>query len=179
MSLEEELALVARAKAGEKEAMGILWSSITPKLYGYLVNVLREKSLAEDILQETWLKAISALPSFRPRGARFSAWLFAIAKNECRQYWRSHHQNIILEDGEEETIPDHAAAPAVMQEKLLLDNVLEKLSKTDREILRLRYISDLSFKEIARVLELSVIVARVRAHRALGRARAVLENNIQ
>ena len=55
-----------------KDDLEVLWDQITPKLYGYLVNVLHDKSLAEDILQTTWLKAIQALPSLKDRsGASF------------------------------------------------------------------------------------------------------------
>ncbi len=69
-----------------KDNISALWDDVTPKLYGYLVNVLHDRNLAEDILQTTWLKAIQALPSFKDRtGASFSSWLFAIARNECKQ----------------------------------------------------------------------------------------------
>lgn len=45
-----------------KEMLGALWDATMPKLYGYLVNVLRDKALAEDILQSTWAKALEASP---------------------------------------------------------------------------------------------------------------------
>ena len=72
----------------DKEALGRLWDETTPKLFGYLVNVTRNKALAEDLLQNTWLKAIEALPRYRDRGLRMSSWLFAIARNECLQHFR-------------------------------------------------------------------------------------------
>ena len=73
------------------------WDEITPKLYGYLINVLRDKPLAEDILQTTWMKAIKAMPSFQSDKGGLSAWLFAIAKNECKQHWRkSNHEVAFL-----------------------------------------------------------------------------------
>ena len=78
-----------------KDNIDVLWDTTTPRLYGYLVNVLHDKSLAEDILQTTWLKAIQALPSFKDRsGASFSSWLFAIARNECKQHWRKRGREI-------------------------------------------------------------------------------------
>ena len=176
MNIEEELALAARAKAGEKDALGVLWDEITPKLYGYLINSLREPTLAEDILQETWLKAISALPKFRARGIRFSAWLFAIARNECRQHWRRAGREIVGEIREE----NHPAAlvfpESALKEKIFTEELLKSLPEEDQEMLRLRYVAGLSFKEIAGVLEIAIITARVRAHRALGRARKILKN---
>lgn len=175
MILQEELLLVDRAKTGEKAAISNLWDAITPKLYGYLVNVTREPNLAEDILQETWLKAIAGLSKFQPRGVRFSAWLFAIAKNECRQHWRKGNREI-LTDEYEDTDQSIIKPREALEQNILLDDVLKKLSEEDQELLRLRYIGELSHKEIAKILMISIIAARVRIHRALGRARVILEN---
>lgn len=173
MLVEEDLALVVRAKAGEKAAVEILWDAITPKLYGYLVHVLRDSHIAEDILQETWIKAIRKIDQFQPRKVRFSAWLFAIAKNECRQHWRKN-KNVNFVD--ETEIPEvFVAEESGDEDKMFLEGVLKGLEEDEREILRLRYIADLSFKEIARVLSISVIAARVRVHRALGKARGQME----
>lgn len=171
MNLQEELKLVVQAKNGEKEAVTALWEDITPRLFGYLVNTLRDPALAEDILQETWLKAISGLQNFRDRGVRFSAWLFAIAKNECRQRWRKSGRETLADNQD-----SYDAKPAdqdSLSEKIMIDGILLALSDEDRELLRLRYIADLSFKELSRVLGISIIAARVRVHRALGKARAV------
>lgn len=175
MFIEEELTLASRAQAGERDALSALWDGITPKLYGYLVNTLREPNLAEDILQETWLKAISNLPKFRARGVRFSAWLFAIARNECRQHWRRAGREIVEEIKEE----NHPSALDFLEkdltEKIFVEGLLKFLPPEDQEMLRLRYVADLSFKEIAAVLAISPITARVRAHRALARARKNLK----
>ncbi len=173
MFLEEELALAERAKAGDKTALENLWNLITPKLYGYLVHTLKDKEIAEDILQETWLKAIRKLDQFQPRDVRLSAWLFAIAKNECRQYWRKH-KDVVLDEMKIPDMPSAKDAPA--EDTLFLEGILNGLEEDEREILRLRFIADLSFKEIARVLSISVIAARVRVHRALGKARAGLDH---
>lgn len=167
MTIEEELSLAARAQTGDKEALGLLWDAITPKLYGYCMNVLRDKTLAEDVHQQTWLKAITNIHSFKPKGIRFSAWLFAIAHNECRQHWRSRtHEplDIIENDGAYSVAPSH-------ETHCMIENVLKKLPEKDREALQLRYIADLSFKEVARVLNISALTARVRVHRAIARAR--------
>ena len=175
MTLKEELALVNIAKTGDKNAVSSLWGDITPKLYGYLVNTLRDNSLADDILQETWLKALSSLHKFQPQGIKFSAWLFAIARNECRQHWRKNNKTVILEeDDKTEKVPDHLIARENLNDKIFVDEILEKLPESDREILRLRYISEFSFKEVAQILNLSPIAARVRVFRALSKAKAAL-----
>lgn len=177
MTIKEELALVAEAQAGQREAVGALWENITPKLYGYLVNVLRDPVLAEDILQNTWLKAVGALPKFQAQGVRFSAWLFAIAKNECRSHWRDRkHETSLPEEDLDgaNNITQRVNAPTA--DNVLIDQIIGKLSPDDQEILRLRYIAELSFNEISAVMNVSLVGARVRIHRALGRARAIANN---
>jgi len=175
MLLEDELALVVRAQNGDRTALGELWDFITPKLHGYLVNTVRNPQLAEDLLQNTWLKAITAIHKFQPKGVRFSAWLFAIARNECRQHWRDHGQETSIEEADLEKIPETMTTHEKISEKIFLDTELNKLPEEHREILRLRYISEFSFKEIAQILSISTIAARVRVHRALGQMRTNLE----
>ena len=174
MLLEEELSLAVKSQNGDKAALGALWDAITPKLYGYLVNTLRDRQSAEDILQNTWLKAVESIGSFRPRGVRFSAWLFAIAKNECRQHWRAQKFAEPITENHADNLRDNTRAD--ITEKLYLENILKRLTEDEQELLRLRYISGFSFNEIAKILNISAIAARVRIHRAIARVRAGLNN---
>lgn len=172
MEIQEELRLVARAKSGEREALGLLWDGITPKLYGYLVNQLRQQDLAEDICQETWLKAVQALGSFKDKGVRFSAWVFAIARNECRQHWRGDKKEVPLEPAVDNI--DKTNQQSGSDDYLMIETAFARMSREEQEIVRLRYLAELSFKEIAGVLDISMIAARVRVHRALAHARVIL-----
>lgn len=172
MTIKEELDLVIKAKTGDKNAVSMLWEVITPKLYGYLVNTLKDKSLADDILQETWLKAVTSLHKFEPRGVKFSAWLFAIARNECRQHWRRNNHEVILEEDESETTPDNLIVKENLIDAIFLNELLDKIPEKDQEILRLRFLAEFSFKEIAQILNIPPITARLRVYRALSKARA-------
>jgi RNA polymerase sigma-70 factor (ECF subfamily) len=173
MDSQHEQKLVIQAQAGEKDALGQLWDEFTPKLFGYLINTLKDKTLAEDLLQSTWLKAIEALPRFSPRGAGFGAWLFAITRNECRQHWRKAKHETDKEITENDIIDDNRISA---DNKIFIDQLLYRLSEDDREILRLRYISDLPVKDIAKVLNINFITVRVRLHRAIARAKATINN---
>lgn len=168
---QDERALVLKAKGGDREAFGSLWDAFTPKLFGYLVNQVRDKQLAEDLLQSTWLKAAQALPRFEVGRAPFGAWLFAIARNECRQHWRKPHETVPLdtERGVEPSSDGNSTDNAI-----LVEQVLSLLPEEDRELLRLRYIADLPAGDIARVLNINAVAVRVRIHRAVARARALL-----
>lgn len=174
MTLEQEQSLVIQAQAGDREAMGQLWDELSPKLFGYLVNVLHDSSLAEDVFQSTWLHAIEALPHFKVRGIRVSAWVFAIARNECRQLWRKTNRVVELQEGVE-AITDGRHS---LHTKLFIEKVLEGLSPDDQELVRLRYIADLSIKDIAHILNINLIAVRVRMSRAISRARTIATKNL-
>ena len=157
-----------------KDDISAQWDVVTPKLYGYLVNTLRDRNLAGDVLQTTWMKAIENLPSFRGGDKEFCSWLFAIARNECRQYWRKQGREVPFEEEIHDKEED-ASSKEKDEDKILVDQILSQLSANDRELLRLRYIAGLPMKDIARILKINGVAARVRMHRAMSAARSVLK----
>lgn len=173
MHIDQEMSLVKQARAGGRVALGMIYDEVAPKLFGYLVNTLKDKTLAEDVFQSTWLKAISALPKYQPRGVKIQAWLFAIARNECRQYWRKGKKESDVDIAELDIADVHQDQT---ENNLLVEQILNKLSSDDRELLRLRYIADLPVNDIARILNINFIAVRVRLHRALVRARAAIKS---
>lgn len=173
MDLDAERELVKRAQAGDMEALGQLWDTCSPKLFGYLVNTLRDRHVAEDVFQSTWLRAAEHIAGYTFKGVGFSSWLFAIARNECRQLWRkSNRPDAHLLDPEPVS-HEHESLHA----KLLVDQALSKLSESDQELLRLRYIADLSINEIAKTLNSNSVAVRVRVSRALARVRTVINTS--
>lgn len=165
---------IARAQAGDRAAVELLWDAHAPKLYGYLLHTVRDRTLADDLFQSTWVHAIEALPSYEHRGT-FTAWLIAIARNECRQHWRSS-QRITALDLDQHDVADGASAQS-RETQDAVTRALRTLTEDDRELLRLRYIVGLPTNEIARVLAVSPIAARVRIHRARRHARAALTDH--
>ena len=155
-----------------KDEIAKLWDEITPKLYGYLVNTLKDPVLADDILQNTWTKAIEAIPSFQDRGHGFKAWLFSIARNEMRMHWRKGGREVSYD----EKLHDiHIyEEDKGSEDKIFLEQIVLRLREEDQELIRLRYIADLSFLEIAKLLGINPVTARVKINRALGHARAIL-----
>ncbi|OGI74756.1 hypothetical protein A2740_01160 [Candidatus Nomurabacteria bacterium RIFCSPHIGHO2_01_FULL_43_16] len=157
----------------EKDAIERLWDEITPKLYGYLVNTLKNPAIADDILQTAWLKAIEALPQFHDRGHGFSAWIFSIARNEMRMHWRKQGREIPY-DPEVHDLPEEERE----KKDIFIEQLLQALPEEDRELVRLRYIADLPFNKIAKLLELNPVTVRVKMHRTLARARDILNRKI-
>lgn len=169
IDLTKESELVKKAQSGDSEALSRLWDNLTPKLFGYLVNTLKDKTLAEDILQNTWVKAINALSNFEDNN--FSAWMFAIARNELRQHWRKKQPDSVDEFKDEPSADDREK----IDSKLTVEKVLSKLTEEEAEIIRLKYIADLSVKDIARILNINQVAARVRIHRILKKAENLIK----
>lgn len=165
MTQSEERNLLIQAKQGNRDCLGLLYDAYTPKLYGYLMNTVRDPSLADDLLQTTWIKAIESLPRFKLRVAPFGSWLFSIARNECRQHWRTANRVIPLE-------PEHDRADGRPQpDTVFIERLLSSLDENDRELIRLRYIADLPAADISRTLGISTISVRVRLHRIIKKLR--------
>ncbi|MBI2482848.1 RNA polymerase sigma factor [Candidatus Uhrbacteria bacterium] len=167
----EESALCTRARQGDRAAVRALFDCYAQRLYGYLLHTLRDPQLASDCFQQTWLRAIEQFPRFEDRGASFGAWLFTIARNECRQHWRRRTNEPLDAITHDVPVPSpqHAIANAIE-----IERVLTQLHEDDRELLRLRYLADLPVATIARTLGIRTATAHVRIHRALRRARRLL-----
>ena len=101
----EESDWIAAAQAGDRQAFGRLVERYWDRLYRWLYHLTRDRHKAEDLVQETFLKALAALDSFRP-GSNFRAWLFRIG----------HNNFVNLKRAERRTghpLPEDAAGPPV------------------------------------------------------------------
>jgi len=169
--------LVTRAKAGDREAFGLLVERHEASIYGLCIKMLRNPEDAEDCLQEVFVKAYKALPTFREE-ARFSTWVYRIATNACLMRIRKRKLDTVsldqpLQLGEAE-IPREIAdwttnpASAVMNEELggVLTRHINDLPTNNRIVFVLRDVHGLSTEETAGILGLSVPAVKSRLHRA-------------
>jgi RNA polymerase sigma-70 factor (ECF subfamily) len=166
VSHPDETELIRKAQAGAREAFAGLVESYWVRLYRWLYHLTHDRHTAEDVAQDTFLKAFARLDSFRP-GTRFQAWLFRIAHNTfLNQQRRSKRVR--------QTFPEHllsaAEGPAeeVMSREalLLLARAVGRLPSDFRAAFLLRVEEELSFREIAEVLEITEETARWRVFKA-------------
>jgi RNA polymerase sigma-70 factor, ECF subfamily len=137
-------------------------------LRGYLIALVRDTHLADDLLQETFLTACEKCDSFET-GTNFKAWVFAIARfkalNAIRSRARSEH---LLSTETLERVADHYEPPADQTQKLrLLEQCIGKLSPKAREVIRLRYQHAIGPEAISRHLgrnknQINVLLFRAR-----------------
>ncbi|MDO6507318.1 RNA polymerase sigma factor SigX [Colwellia sp. 4_MG-2023] len=136
-----------------------------PVLKGYCAKLLNNLSDAEDVVQETIIKALTHLKSFKWVGS-FKAWLFKIAHNECINKIRDRRWDAMINDDEylENLVVennDYEDLPAV------LSALMKNLSFEDRNIMLLRYRTELEFQEIADICNLKLSAIKMRHKRII------------
>lgn len=156
--------LLMRAKH-DPEAFGLIFDAYFNKILGYTVRRVGNVAAAEDIVADTFTKAFAALPRFAWRGVSIEAWLYAIATNEIRMYFRRHKPEASLDelfeqDGfEVEDDSDIEREAIEAQEKLErheafvhAQRLLRELPLHYQEVLTLRFTEDKKINEIAHIL---------------------------
>jgi RNA polymerase sigma-70 factor (ECF subfamily) len=165
----DEARLVARARERDPDAFEQLIVAHAAPLQRMLRRVLGSQADAEEVLQETFLKAWRAIERFRGE-AKFSTWLYRIALNEARrrQAYDAHRRALPIDDVMLE-LPDLAAGPATLAESAELEAFLEQcvaeLPANYREAVVLRDVEGLSNEQAAAVLELDLRNFKSRLHR--------------
>lgn len=148
--LKKEKKLIEKAKK-DKEAFGLLYDLYVDDVYRFVLYKVRNKHLAEDIVSETFEKAIKKMRSFRWQGFRFSSWLYTIARNLVIDNSRKSKIEVSFEeifsftrDEEVESLEDKTDRKIHLKK---LARELDKLSKDQQEIIYLRFIKELTIKE--------------------------------
>lgn len=165
-------------KQGEKAAFARLVDAHSDKIYRLALKMLANEQDAEDVLQETFIKAYKNLAAFEGR-SKVSTWLYRIAVNESLMLLRKRKGNLIDIDAETETdegdlIPKQIIDWCCLPEKELMSSETRKiineaiktLSDTNRAAFLLRDVEGLSTREAAEALDISESALKVRLMRA-------------
>ena len=168
--------LLERALAGEREAVAELTAAFLPRVYGLALRISRRRELAEDATQETFVRALRALPRLRER-TRFKSWLLTIAANTTREMLRKQSRNLSL-DYEPPALEPEVDDRLVLRQKAL-DHALTRLDPAERELFLLHTVEGVRLRTLAAEHEVSVPAMKSRVHRIRSKVRvsalAVLE----
>ena len=167
----ELLALVAAGDHGTP--LRRLYSRYEGRLYGFGLRLLGEPGLAEELVQETWVRLWQTAPRFDPERGTVRALLFTIARRVAVDLWRRPSSRAL---GAE--VEDAGAVAARADEVLLAVTVRDammSLSPAHRQVLELVYDEDMKLAEIAERLGVPLGTVKTRAHHALRGLRRALE----
>ena len=167
MQREEQVA--QRLKKRDPEAWALVYEEYFPKIYRFIVVRISNRTEAEDLTEQVFLKALEASSSFRWRGAPISSWLFRIARNQVIDYIRARKSKQTLPLNE--YIVGDYADPEEMAERSSdirqLIKAVGQLTEAQRDVIELRFAGGLSTAEVANVLRKSQGAVKVMQHSAL------------
>ena len=153
MSIEE--ILVRQAIAGSEEAFSRLYDENFDKIYRYVYLKVGNRTEAEDLTQEVFLKALGAIGSYKWRQLPFASWLFRIAHNEVIDHFRKQKKQTRLNNRTLNTENNPIAIAEQSLERKQLMAAVENLSPAQREVIYLRFVAELSIAEVAKTLSKS------------------------
>ncbi len=177
----DEMLMEAYLGNSDRNAFETLFSRLAPRLHAFFRRCFGDASTADEMLQITFLNIHRGRHTYRT-GARVKTWAFAIAANVRRDEWRRRYRikedcdEYALETAEQQQI---VAPTAAREQQDRIDRVrlaLEHLPEAQRVVVSLHRYEEMSFEEIARVLGITAVAARVRAFRAYERLRDELRD---
>ena len=174
-----EEALIQRAKTGDTEAFAKLVAEHQAFVYNLALWTLGDSHEAEDLAQEAFVRAWLALPRFRGR-AKFQTWLYRIVVNLCYNRLPNLRRELAAEADEKiNHVPDEIFAnPSVQveikEQRAFLHQQIEALPERYRLLITLRYQNQLTYEEIAQVLDLPLGTVKTGIFRARIRLREAL-----
>lgn len=171
--------LLASYLKGDKSAISSLIERHSRRVRDYIRMMVKDGDIAEDIFQETFIKAVRVIDEGRyADNGKFLSWILRIAHNQVIDYFRAQKQNRQVNESNagynvlgtlrfaERTVEDQMVSEQIEQD---IRSLVELLPDEQREVVMLRYFSGLSFKEIAEQTNVSI-------NTALGRMRYALIN---
>ena len=177
--------LLVMLRSGNQAAGNELVSRYCPMLIKYLERLTGNSLLAEELHQQTWLSAIEYADRFKVRLAgeetvsSFKAWLFRIATNKVNDHWRSGGRDrkaklqLSLVTKIEHPAADQRMEASEQESKL--QAAIAQLPENQREVIVLRYYSNLKFAEIAQVVGCPLNTALGRMHKAMLKLKELME----
>ncbi|MEQ8167315.1 MAG: sigma-70 family RNA polymerase sigma factor [Candidatus Eremiobacterota bacterium] len=190
---DEELIEIYK-KSGNNEAFETILTRYKNSLFSFLVRMVSDKTVSEDLFQEVFFRVIKSLPDYKSKD-KFKSWIFRIANNLAIDHLRSIkrrktssiEEEIFEEKGKSIKVEDTLKSASHGPEKILehkelqhiLKNSIESLTEEQKEIFILRHESKMSFKEIADLLKCPLNTALGRMHCAMKKLKEKLTEELE
>lgn len=172
--------VIDRARNGDAAAFGEIYDTHVDSVYRYLLYRVREPSDAEDLTSEVFTRAFANVHRYRWQGKSFLAWLYTIARNAVTDRRRRDRPTVELDNahGLAEEGPTAHDRAVLGEEVDALRGAVKHLTGEQQEVLVLRFVDDLSSREVADILGKNEGAIRALQFRALGRLRRILHDQL-
>jgi RNA polymerase sigma-70 factor (ECF subfamily) len=159
----------------DPEAFGVIYHRYVQSVYKYFYHRTWNQHEAEDLTAQTFLAVLEGLPKYRDNG-HFSAWLFSIARRKAADLFRTKTKQPVVNISDEIPVESDFLNDIVHSEKLTeIARLFHELPEKDKEIIRLRFVADLSFAEIGRILHRKEGTTKKALYRIVNRMKSKLE----
>lgn len=172
---------------GNNEAFDVLLANCQSKLYSYIYYIVHDEEIANDLFQETFLKAIVRLQAGQyQNNGKFYAWITRIAHNLVMDYFRDREQEntISNDEADYDLFNSVRLAERTVEDRMLVSQslvdakwIMDCLPPSQNEMVRMRFYENLSFKEIADKLDISINTALGRMRYAVINMRAMAQKH--
>jgi RNA polymerase sigma-70 factor, ECF subfamily len=176
---EADAALLARVARGDRTAFAELYRRLQRPLYGYLMKLVREREMVEDVLNETMMEVWRQAARYEGR-ASVNTWVFSIAHHRAVSRLRKRRETPLDEEAAaaiEDEAPQPEERAITGDTNRLIATLMEQLSFEHREILHLAYYQEFSVQEIAEALDLPANTVKTRMFYARQRLKTLLEKS--
>ncbi len=174
---ETDDGFLAEAAKTDAAAFGELYERYYPRVYRYVYHRTGHRADAEDITALVFMKALEALSGYQVRQNGFAPWLFRIARNTVVDHYRRSRKQSSLDTAD---LQQGGADPVIhilgAERRAELRDLVQCLSVDQRDVVLMRYASDLSFGEIATAMNKNEPAIRMLLHRGLRKLKAVMED---
>ena len=175
-----ESELIQRAIKGDAQAFGELYQQNLKPIYRYIFYKVGNPTEAEDLTEQTFLKAWEAIRRYREQGVPFAAWLYRLAHNLVIDYHRTRHEALpldeILDAEDGQTGPEEIAA--IRLDVQTVQQAIARLTPEQQQVVILRFVQGLSHREVAAIMGKNEGAIRGLQHRALEALHTLLADRI-
>lgn len=172
---ESEEARIIQAVRQDPLAFGELYKQYVNQVFKYLFSRLGNLHDAEDVTAQTFLAAFESFNRFR-RDGNFAPWLFAIARNKATDHYRKRKHSTSIDAGVDLPGETDPLSGVIRSERLAaLSKLIHALPEEEQELLRLRFLAEMSFPQIAQLFHRNEEAVKKTIYRLLARLKSQLE----
>lgn len=166
--LKEELMIIEAAKL-DPEQFGPLYEKYYKQIFNYVYQRMDSKDSAFDITGQVFLKALTNLQKYEFKGVPFASWLYRIAHNEVMQLFRTQKNKraINCDIGDLRFICEEQETPFFEEYIPVIKKLIQELNHDDLHMVEMRFFEKRPFKEIADILDITEVNAKVRMYRII------------
>lgn len=179
--MDGELNLIKRAIRGDASAFGSLYDYYQPKIYRFVLIKVSHREEAEDLTHQVFLSAWQNIRGYKSLGHPFSSWLYQIARNKVIDFYRTQKLQVDLEDADEQYFSTdekdiNLSVDIALQAEEVVD-AIRSLKQVYQDVIIMRFVEDLTPKEVAKVLGKSEGAVKLIQHRAIKELQHALQDS--